>query len=174
VRNRTTKTLAAAVMATLLVVAAAAAAPSFRSHDAAVIGDAALAASKPATPGSTTLDLTGTVLTSRVILDAKPAGPSAGDMGYVTGNVFEHGKRVGRYVGTCTQLPRANQQCSFTLGLPKGQIAIQAAYGPGFNTGSVALEAVVGGTGAYAGAGGQGRDRELSDTRLAFHLVLTR
>jgi hypothetical protein len=49
-----------------------------------------------------------------------------------------------------------SSQCSFTLGLPDGQILIQAAYGPGFNT----------------GARGQGRDRELSNSKLAFHLEL--
>jgi hypothetical protein len=65
-----------------------------------------------------------------------------------------------------------SSQCSFTLGLPDGQILIQAAYGPGFNTGAVAREAIVGGTGAYAGARGQGRDRELSNSKLAFHLEL--
>jgi hypothetical protein len=71
-----------------------------------------------------------------------------------------------------TSRTHASSQCSFTLGLPDGQILIQAAYGPGFNTGAVAREAIVGGTGAYAGARGQGRDRELSNTNLAFHLEL--
>ena len=41
-----------------------------------------------------------------------------------------------------------------------------------FNTGSVALEAVVGGTGSYVGARGQGRDREVTSTELAVHLRL--
>jgi hypothetical protein len=124
--------------------------------------------------GGTNLDLTGTVTGSGVSLDAKPAGPSPGDVGYEVGLVYDHGKRVGRFQGVCTTLPRASQQCSFTLGLAGGQLVIEAGYGPGFNTGSTALEAIVGGTGAYAGAHGQARDRELGNTRLAFRLELTR
>ena len=122
--------------------------------------------------GGRTLDLTGVVTGSRVAYDAKPAGPSPGDTGYTTGLVFEHGKRVGRYQGVCTVLPHSSQQCSFTLGLPDGQLVVEAAYGPGFNTGSVALEAVVGGTGAYLGARGEGRDREIGNAKLAFQLHL--
>lgn len=125
-----------------------------------------------ATNGAKNLDLTGTVTGFRVVLDAKPTGQSAGDIGYETGNLFEHGKPAGRFQGVCTQLPRASSQCSFTLGLAGGQILIQASYGPGFNTGNVAREAVIGGTGAYVGARGQGRDRELSNTKLAFDLEL--
>jgi len=119
-----------------------------------------------------TLDLTGTVTGFHVALDAEPAGQSAGDIGYETGKLFAHGKPVGRFQGVCTQLPQASSQCSFTLGLSGGQILIQASYGPNFNTGAVAREAVIGGTGAYDGARGQGRDRELSNTKLAFHLEL--
>lgn len=135
---------------------------------AAVVAVTSTAASR----GGKTLDLTGTVTGFHVALDAKPAGQSAGDIGYETGNVFAHGKRVGRFQGVCTQLPRQSSQCSFTLGLPGGQILIESGYGPGFNTGSVAREAIVGGTGTYAGARGEGRDRELSNTKLAFHLDL--
>jgi hypothetical protein len=107
-----------------------------------------------------------------VALDAKPAGQSAGDIGYETGNLLAHDKPVGRFQGVCTQMPHASSQCSFTLGLSGGQILMQASYGPGFNTGNVAREAIIGGTGAYAGAHGEGRDRELGNTRLAFHLEL--
>jgi hypothetical protein len=128
--------------------------------------------SSAAGDGNRTLDLTGIVTGYHVALDAKPAGASPGDIGYQTGVVYEHGKRVGRFQGICTSLPQASQQCSFTVGLPGGQIVIEAGYGPGFNTGSVALEAVVGGTGTYAGARGQGTDRELNNTKLAFHLEL--
>jgi hypothetical protein len=136
------------------------------------LASAVAVASTDASGGGTTLDLTGTVTAFHVALDAKPAGQSAGDIGYETGNLFMHGKRTGRFQGVCARLPSASSQCSFTLGLPDGQILIQAAYGPGFNTGAVAREAIIGGSGAYAGARGQGRDRELSDTKLAFHLEL--
>jgi hypothetical protein len=130
--------------------------------------------STAASGGDKTLDFTGTVTGFHVALDAKPAGQSAGDIGYELGTVSAHGKRVGRFQGVCTQLPQESSQCAFTLGLPDGQILIQAAYGPGFNTGAVAREAIIGGTGAYAGIQGQGLDRELSNTKLAFHLELAR
>lgn len=122
----------------------------------------------------TTLDLTGTVTGFHVALDARPAGQSAGDIGYETGKLFASGKPAGRFQGVCTQLPQDSSQCSFTLGLTEGQILLQASYGPNFNTGTVAREAIIGGTGSYAGARGQGRDRELSDTKLVFHLQLIR
>jgi hypothetical protein len=131
-------------------------------------------AGRAAGSSSTTLDLTGVVTGFHVALDAKPAGPSPGDIGYTGGVIYEHGKRVGRFQGTCTTLPQSSQQCSFSLGLPGGQLIVESAYGPSFNTGPVALEAVTGGTGTYAGARGQGRDREVTNTKLAFHLELTR
>lgn len=143
---------------------------------AALIATAtAVAASSYASSGTTgTLDLTGKVTAFHTALDAKPAGQSAGDIGYETGTIFEHGKRIGRFQGVCTSLPEQSQQCSFTLGLPGGQLIVESGYGPGFNTGSVALEAIVGGTGTYVGARGQGRDRELTDRKLAFRLQLIR
>ena len=136
---------------------------------AAIVGVTGTAASS----GSTTIDLAGTVTGFHVSLDAKPAGQSAGDIGYESGDLFAHGKQVGRFQGVCTQLPQSSSQCSFTLGLAGGQILIEASYGPGFNTGTVAREAIIGGTGAYADARGQGLDRELSATKFAFHLELS-
>ncbi len=133
-------------------------------------GAVAVIGANASTNATKTLDLTGMVTGFHMALDAKPAGRSPGDIGYTTGIVLEHGKRVGRFQGVCMALPSSSQQCSFTLGLPGGQIILDAGYGPGFNTGSVALEAVVGGTGAYDGARGQGRDREVTNTKLAFHL----
>jgi len=140
---------------------------------AACVGATVIAVNAGASgSGTRVLDLTGTVITDHVTFDAAPKGMSPGDVGYVVGKVFRAGKPYGRYQGTCTQLPSSSSLCSFSLGLPDGQLLIQSAYGPGFNTGSVAREAVVGGTGAYAGARGQGIDRELTDTKLVFHLVL--
>ena len=61
----------------------------------------------------------------------KPSRPSAGDLGYVAGKLFKDGKPVGRYTGVCAQLDGGNQQCTFVLGLPDGQIISTAGYGPG-------------------------------------------
>jgi hypothetical protein len=137
---------------------------------AATVGIAGTAASGATT---TTLDLTGTITSFHVALDAKPAGQSPGDIGYLVGNLFKDGKPYGRFQGVCTQFPHSGSQCSFSLGLPAGQILLQSAYGAGFNTGSVAREAINGGTGAFASARGQGIDREVTDTRLALHLELS-
>jgi hypothetical protein len=139
----------------------------------AAVGSTVAVANSAAGSGNKTVDLAGTVTGFHVALDAKPKGQSAGDIGYEIGTLAAHGKRIGRFQGVCTQLPHASSQCSFTLGLPDGQILLQAAYGPGYNNGKVAREAIVGGTGAYAAARGQGLDRELSNTKLAFHLELT-
>jgi hypothetical protein len=128
-------------------------------------------------PG-TTLDLTSIMTSFRLAVDAKPAGakparPFAGDLGFVTGKLFKGGKPVGRYTGVCAQLTGGNQQCTFVLGLPDGQIVSTAGYGPGMNVGKIAHEAIVGGTGAYEGARGQGDDRELG-SRGQLHLHLLR
>ena len=98
--------------------------------------------------------------------------PSPGDLGYVTGKFFKAGKPFGRYTGVCAQLNGGNQQCTFVLGLPDGQIVSTAGYGPGMNVGNTAREAIVGGTGAYEGAHGQGDDRETGNKgQLHLHLL---
>lgn len=127
-------------------------------------------------PPATTLDLTSVMTSFRLAVTAKPAGakparPSAGDLGYVTGKLFKAGKPFGRYTGVCAQLNGGNQQCTFVLGLPDGQIISTAGYGPGMNVGNTAHEAIVGGTGAYEGAHGQGDDREIG-TKGELHLNL--
>jgi hypothetical protein len=136
----------------------------------AVVAIAATTSTTQPTPK--TLELTGILTGDHVALDAKPNGPSAGDIVYVNGLIFDHGKRVGRYQGVCTTMPHSSQQCSFTIGLPDGQLIVESGYGPSYNTGSVALEAVVGGTGAYANARGQVRDREVTSTRLSLRVEL--
>jgi hypothetical protein len=129
-------------------------------------------------PAATTLDLTSTMTSFRLAVGpkptgAKPARPSAGDLGYITGKLFKGGKPFGRYTGVCAQLNGGNQQCTFVLGLPDGQIISTAGYGPGMNVGNTAHEAIVGGTGAYEGAHGQGDDRETGSKGL-LHLHLLR
>ena len=150
------------VLVSILVACAAAA--------AATVG---AAAGQPAT----TLDLTSIMTSFRLAVGATSAGarpthPSAGDLGYVTGKLFKGGKPFGRYTGVCAQLNGGNQQCTFVLGLPNGQIISTAGYGPGMNVGNTAHEAIVGGTGAYEGAHGQGDDRETgSKGQLHLHLL---
>jgi hypothetical protein len=139
---------------------------------AAALGVAGASAAPSAAPARRVIHLTGTMTSFTSAVDAKPKGPSAGDLGYVGGRLYRGGKLAGRYSGVCAQLPGGTQQCTFVLGLPEGQIILTAGYGPAMNTGAVAHEAVIGGTGAYKGARGQGDDRELSNTKLAFTLQL--
>ena len=137
---------------------------------AAAVVTVAGAAGQP----QTTLDLTGVMTSFRIAVDAKPAGLSAGDLGYVSGKLLKGGKPNGRYTGVCAQLTGGNQQCTFVLGLPDGQIVSTAGYGPGMNVGSVAHEAIVGGTGAYEGVRGEADDRELGKTKTELQLHLLR
>lgn len=125
---------------------------------------------------ATTLDLTSRMTSFRLAVGPKPKSgrpaPSPGDLGYITGKLFKVGKPFGRYTGVCAQLNGGNQQCTFVLGLPDGQIITTAGYGPGMNIGNTAHEAIVGGTGAYQGAHGQGDDRETGHGgQLHLHLL---
>ena len=115
-----------------------------------------------------TVDLKGTITSMRLVVGHKYG---AGGLGYISGTL-SRGKAAGRITGVCAQVDKTRQQCTFVLGLPEGQIVVTSGYGPGLNAGSVAHEAVVGGTGAYDGARGQGDDREVGSHGLVFHLRL--
>ena len=115
-----------------------------------------------------TVDLKGTITSIRLAVGKKDG---AGGLGYISGTL-SRGNVAGRITGVCAQVDKARQQCTFVLGLPEGQIVVTSGYGPGLNAGSIAHEAVVGGTGAYDGARGQGDDREVGSHGLVFHLRL--
>jgi hypothetical protein len=107
-----------------------------------------------------------------VTLDVKPTGDSPGDIGYVAGKLSKDGRPFGRFHGVCFVFAKGTSHCSYTLGLPDGQLMLEASYGPGFNTSATVLESIVGGTSAYDGARGQGRDAEVGRNGLRFHLEL--
>ena len=120
-----------------------------------------------------TLDLVGVPTAQRVTLDVAPKGDSPGDQGFKVGDVYAHGKLVGRYQGICTILPRSSSQCAFTVGLAGGQIVLEAGYGPKLNGDAVVREPVVGGSGAYEGVRGEGVDHERNGKDI-MHLRLRR
>src|SRR5436190_18436239 len=120
-----------------------------------------------------TLDLTGVATTQRVTLDVAPKGESPGDMGIKAGTLYAKGKRVGHYEGECVLLPSHSSLCSFTLALHGGQILIQSGSGNGLNDGPTVHEPMIGGSGAYAGARGEGVDREQGGKDI-FHLQILR
>lgn len=115
-----------------------------------------------------TIDLKGTITSIRLAVGHKYG---AGGLGYISGTLSQ-GKASGRITGVCAQVDKVRQQCTFVLGLPEGQIVVTSGYGPGLNVGSVVHEAIVGGTGAFEGARGQGDDREVGSHGLVFHLRL--
>jgi hypothetical protein len=84
--------------------------------------------------------------------------PSPGDASITTYRVFDASgaKRLGRAQFVCTAVDRRgeHEQCSGTIALPDGQIATQ---------GDAENVAVVGGSGAYAGARGSATGEDHAD-----------
>ena len=87
------------------------------------------------------------------IVDNAPKGKQAGrgDIILYANPVFDRqGTQVGTDHGVCTVLSAGQSQCDATLVLPKGQIVTHGVEGA-----RTSFEvAVLGGTGAYAGARG--------------------
>jgi hypothetical protein len=111
-------------------------------------------------------------------VDAKPKGESIGDYFVFSDNLFKHKRRIGQLDGQCTvtRLDRkANsftQQCLVTATLPRGHLTVQGVItftDPEQDTFTLA---VTGGTGAYAGAGGEVHVTFVSDTVTKIHVVL--
>lgn len=87
------------------------------------------------------------------VVDNAPRGKTrtAGDVVLYANPVFDrHGTRVGTDQGICTMINARQSQCDATLALPKGQLVTHGLQG----VGSGYEVAVLGGTGAYAGAKG--------------------
>jgi hypothetical protein len=104
---------------------------------------------------------------------------SGGDQKVFTSRVFDQsGRRVGRGDYHCIAVHGARTfaqvrfQCTGTVTLRDGTIAMSVAYGGNQREEDVAL-AVIGGTGAYEGARGQISARNLPSERLesTFHLL---
>jgi hypothetical protein len=126
----------------------------------AMAGLGGWAMASQASSSARTFTLEGHQTTMHVV-DAAPTGDSAGDVGVLAGDLTRDGKPAGKYQGYCVQIDaNDHSQCTFTLGLPEGQIVIETGYGPGINGDEVTQEPIVGGTGAYAKARGHGEGRE--------------
>jgi hypothetical protein len=88
------------------------------------------------------------------MVDNPPHGLSGGDMFVGADTAFDRaGKRIGTGLGVCvlTVTKPLSGQCNDTLTLPDGQLTIQGG-GPFKERSS--SRAIIGGTGAYAGARG--------------------
>ncbi len=119
---------------------------------AVLIGPAGAFASPGARPA--TLHLTAH-FTHASLVDAAPAGPSAGDQQVVVGTLTKGTARAGRFGFVCeilTGAPKAPEECSATGSLSGGTITLQGAAR---TVGDDHTWAVVGGTGVYRDATGQ-------------------
>ena len=116
-------------------------------------------------------------------LDLGAQGPTQGDLVVITASIYDESakERIGRFDMLCAITDPADEssekahmaQCTKTFTLPGGQISVQGveAYpnlsglAPGFN-------AISGGTGKYAGVGGEQRfelrGKKVIDT---FHFI---
>jgi hypothetical protein len=88
------------------------------------------------------------------MLDLGAKGPSVGDERILADSLLDaKGRKVGHDAGACTftSLAPPEAACFVTFFLPEGQIAIQFLNAPPPRK----VAAIVGGTGAYRGAGGE-------------------
>jgi hypothetical protein len=90
--------------------------------------------------------------TSFVTIDNAPKGPSIGDSFVFTDNLYSGGKKVGRDQGTCYNTIHQEKECSGSVILADGRIAIESAFNEA-KAGRL-VNAVLGGTGAYRDARG--------------------
>jgi hypothetical protein len=102
-------------------------------------------------------------------IDQPPAGRSAGDENLFTGSIHRHGKKRGELQGSCVNVTAQRVECTESVRLGGGQLALQAGFGKG-NRG---FAAIVGGTGAYANARGDVAERPAGPTkeRWTVHLI---
>jgi hypothetical protein len=126
---------------------------------AVLAGAGSLLIAVPASAHDHSLRLT-TVAAHNTDLDLGDPGPSAGDTQVFLDDVQRNGTTVGTSAGSCTITlfteTRLVGACTATLMLPEGTITAQGAFDEDPSAGpSGYVWAVTGGTGRYAGAGGE-------------------
>ena len=115
----------------------------------------------PAATADPTLRLVSIAVPERnTDLDLGEPGPSAGDAQVFLDDVQRDGRTVGTNAGSCTITTitetRLAVHCTATLTLPEGQITVQGAAEEDPGVGPTGFTwAVTGGTGRWAGAGGE-------------------
>jgi hypothetical protein len=115
-------------------------------------------------------------LTGQKFVDEAPEGQSPGDVALASGRlVVEGGSRaVGRVLFDCVNIPPQHGECSLTLSLPGGHLAVLASFGKGFTGKASGNDPIVGGTGRYRNAGGYMRTQEAGHDTQNFTIHLTR
>lgn len=138
---------------------------------------AALAVGADSAPSRATTLRVAFKIDAAKLIDAAPHGNSPGDVAVLSGTLRAPGTSqvIGHYHGTCTTMkPASDSECTFTWALAGGQITTIAAYGDNFNGQRVVQDAIVGGTGRYRDARGQGIGKETGETTGLETFQLTR
>ena len=102
------------------------------------------------------------------ITTAKRSGTSALASGELRSPTTHN--KIGSFLLDCVAITRQNGECTITLALRDGHIAILASYGPGFSANTTATDPIVGGTGAYQTARGSDNEIETGQQTLRFTL----
>ena len=126
--------------------------------------------------GAKQFTLTGKALAFEQV-DAGEPGPSLGDRQIITEDVYRGGKRVGTSDIECTVVriaPKSAVQCFNTTSLPEGQITAQGMVTSDQEEQVPFQQAITGGTGAYAAAGGVLTVDEAGDKPAELRFELTR
>lgn len=91
-------------------------------------------------------------------VDNDPSGPSGGDLYGSSGNLRRHGHKLGTYASACTGSSATTAECNATLVFTGGKDRIQIAGLLDFQTLTTGTYfSIVGGTGKYRGARGEGK-----------------
>jgi hypothetical protein len=143
----------------------------------AVVGAALIASPSQASHKDQELRLTGKTLAVEQV-DAGEPGPSLGDRQIITEDVYRNGKRVGTSDIECTVVridgPKFAAQCLNTTSLSGGQITAQGVVTSDQMEQVPFVQAVTGGTGVYAGVGGELTVDEAGDEPAELTFELTR
>jgi hypothetical protein len=105
------------------------------------------------------------------IITAKRSGSSALASGELRSPTTHN--KVGSFLLDCVAITSQNGECTITVALRNGHLAILASYGRGFSGNTTATDPIVGGTGAYQTARGYDNEIETGEKTLRFTLHLT-
>ncbi|WP_448616220.1 allene oxide cyclase barrel-like domain-containing protein [Modestobacter sp. URMC 112] len=139
---------------------------------AVLAGAGSLLVAVPAAATDDPLRLTTVAVPDRnTDLDLGEPGPGAGDAQVFLDDVQREGETVGTSAGSCTLTVFTETRlvgiCTATLMLPEGTISTQGAFDEDPSAGPGGFVwAVTGGTGDYAGAGGEATGTFRPDTDI--------
>jgi hypothetical protein len=114
------------------------------------------------------------MFTTRLVSEnLQPAIQNSRHAGYTfeyTDKLIRHGKQVGTDATTCMDTDSRGTECSWTIMLSGGELQMQ---GYALKTNRAIPFAIVGGTGAFAGASGEATITDNDKTVAHYRLVIT-